>query len=37
VFHIQIWKGWAHQCPPWWLDRFKFRLCCHYWNAHEEI
>jgi len=30
VFHIHIWKGWAHQCLPWRLGRFKFRLCCHY-------
>ena len=33
AFHIQIWKGWAHQCP---LDWFKFRLCCH-WHTYKEI
>jgi len=37
VFHTEILKGWAHQCPPWRLDWFKFRLCCNYWNTYKEI
>jgi len=36
VFHIQFWKGWAHQWPAWQLDWFKFRLYCH-WYTHKEI
>jgi len=34
--HMQIWKGWAHQCPPWRLNWFKLPLYFHYWNYYKK-
>jgi len=34
--HSSYATGWVHQCPPWRLDWFKFRLCCHYWNTYRN-